>query len=292
MNNLFHDDVDSFREAVLYTSRKTGFNEFLVEKDYYCSLILYSFSKYENSKLVFKGGTLLNKAYSSFYRLSEDLDFTLPTKINLSRKERSNSMTLYKLFFNQLPDIIKNIKIEKVLTGSNNSIQYNGELSYKSCFELLKGRILFEVGLREETIESPAFVNLNTLLIDPYLDKTVIPLFSFKSLSLKEAYAEKIRATLTRSELAVRDIYDIYYAIENRLIDFQDDSLISLAVKKILVQGIEIVDLPEERKKETIKYLDLQLKPVLRYNDYEKFDFNKAWDLLIRLKNIIKSKLN
>ena len=291
MTKFYHDDIDSFREAILYTSRKTGFNEALVEKDYYCSLILLVLFKNKDIDLVFKGGTLLNKAYTGFYRLSEDLDFTLPTSPDSTRGQRSSSMKSCKEFFGKLPSLINNIKIKTELTGSNNSLQYNGELTYKSCFEGINGRILFEVGLREEPIEKPVYNNLKTLIIDPYSEKPVIEHVSGRCLTLKEAYAEKLRATITRQKLAARDIYDMYHAVENKIINVYDESFVTLTVKKISSQKAKFLPLSKDRKAEMIKALDLQLKPVLRTDDYEKFNFDAAWDLLIRLKEFIEPKV-
>lgn len=50
-----------------------------IEKDYVLSWVLYAISKNEllSKTLVFKGGTVLKKAYFEDYRFSEDLDFTL-----------------------------------------------------------------------------------------------------------------------------------------------------------------------------------------------------------------------
>ena len=59
------------------TERKV--NDRQIEKDYVLSWVLYAISKSENisKALVFKGGTVLKKAYIHDYRFSEDLDFTL-----------------------------------------------------------------------------------------------------------------------------------------------------------------------------------------------------------------------
>lgn len=50
-----------------------------IEKDYVLSWVLFAISKNKmlNKALVFKGGTVLKKAYFEDYRFSEDLDFTL-----------------------------------------------------------------------------------------------------------------------------------------------------------------------------------------------------------------------
>ena len=50
-----------------------------IEKDYVLTWILYGVSRNDilSKLLVFKGGTVLKKAYFEDYRFSEDLDFTL-----------------------------------------------------------------------------------------------------------------------------------------------------------------------------------------------------------------------
>ena len=50
-----------------------------IEKDYVLSWLLFAISKNEilYNSLIFKGGTVLKKAYFEDYRFSEDLDFTL-----------------------------------------------------------------------------------------------------------------------------------------------------------------------------------------------------------------------
>ena len=71
-------DPDIFRESLAYSEAEKGFTSTLIEKDYYCSLVLqYFFS--DETQLVFKGGTCLSKVHADFYRLSEDLDFIIPS---------------------------------------------------------------------------------------------------------------------------------------------------------------------------------------------------------------------
>ncbi|MBN2124216.1 MAG: nucleotidyl transferase AbiEii/AbiGii toxin family protein [Deltaproteobacteria bacterium] len=65
-----HDtDPDIFREALSYSEGITGLTASLIEKDYYCSLILHHLFSRE-TQLIFKGGTCLSKVYADFYRLS------------------------------------------------------------------------------------------------------------------------------------------------------------------------------------------------------------------------------
>ena len=82
-----HEDPARFREAIRFTAAETLFLPRLIEKDYFCTLLLGYLSASDGS-LVFKGGTCLAKVHAGFYRLSEDLDFAIPTSLSASRSER------------------------------------------------------------------------------------------------------------------------------------------------------------------------------------------------------------
>ena len=72
-----HDtDPDIFREALSYSEAFTGFTASLIEKDYYCSLILHYFFD-RDTPLVFKGGTCLSKVYADFDSFNLDEAFDL-----------------------------------------------------------------------------------------------------------------------------------------------------------------------------------------------------------------------
>ena len=90
------DDPDIFREALAYSEADKGFTSTLIEKDYYCSLVLQYFFSNETS-LVFKGGTCLSKVYVDFYRLSEDLDLIIPVTAKTTRTQRSANMEPVKV---------------------------------------------------------------------------------------------------------------------------------------------------------------------------------------------------
>lgn len=89
MSDFFHQADEEFKAALEFTAADTGFQPSLIEKDYFCSLVLAQLAAWEESPLVFKGGTLLNKGYAGFYRLSEDLDFTISTGPTSARSGRS-----------------------------------------------------------------------------------------------------------------------------------------------------------------------------------------------------------
>jgi predicted nucleotidyltransferase component of viral defense system len=68
---LVHEDQALFREAVLFTAGQTGLNATLIEKDYFCSVLLQYLYDQPDTPLIFRGGTCIGKVYADFYRLSE-----------------------------------------------------------------------------------------------------------------------------------------------------------------------------------------------------------------------------
>lgn len=95
-----HEDVALFREAVRFTAAESGFTPRLIEKDYFCTVLLAYLSGSAGDELVFKGGTCLAKVHGALYRLSEDLDFTIPVSLNARRKERSSRVESVKMALN------------------------------------------------------------------------------------------------------------------------------------------------------------------------------------------------
>ena len=66
-----HEDVALFGEALRFTAAETGFISRLIEKDYFCTLVLRYLCEADVT-LIFKGGTCLAKVHAGFYRLSEE----------------------------------------------------------------------------------------------------------------------------------------------------------------------------------------------------------------------------
>lgn len=91
-----HQDVPLFREAIAFTAAKTGFAGQVIEKDYFCTILLDDFARHAGADLIFKGGTCLAKVHAGFYRLSEDLDFAIPMPVNAGRTERSRAADAIK----------------------------------------------------------------------------------------------------------------------------------------------------------------------------------------------------
>lgn len=278
-----HLEVNPFRDAILFTAAQTEFPPALIEKDYYCSVILREIYNHDNHALVFKGGTSLNKIHAGFYRLSEDLDFSISISDSKARKERRQAIAPVKDFLNKIVKVIPSLLIVKPLVGSNESTQYNSEFEYSSCVSPGAGSIQLEIGLREEVIVKPIFASAKTLVLDPFRELALIEPFDVRTLNVQEAYAEKIRAALSRKTPAIRDLFDVDFAIRAKIVDFFDPSFQSLVIRKLAVPGNEIVDLGDGRKSKLVAQIETELRPVLRPKDFEKFDFNEAWEELAKI---------
>ena len=281
-NFKIHEDPIYFREAVISVAQKIGFLSSMIEKDYYCSLILAYLYQDPKTNLVFKGGTCLSKVYVDFYRMSEDLDFVIPAKPEISRRDRSQLIGPIK---DQLSNLIKAnecFKVYEKFRGFNESRQYIGTLSYHSVIEPEKkpGTIKIEIGMREELMLDAIWQGTSTLLIDPFNEQKVIPDFKTQCLSLEELFAEKFRAALSRREPAIRDYFDIFYAMRNLDIDFESNNFLKLVNEKLSIPGNDSISINKIRKKQLQDQIETELKPVLRVKDFEQFEFELVFSLV------------
>ncbi len=276
-------NTEELRAAIEYTNTETGFLPELIEKDYYCSMILKHLFANSSHSLVFKGGTLLNKVHVGFYRLSEDLDFSISVSPDKSRKAKSTLMQPIKELLSDIEANFEALYLDTPFQGRNNSSQYNACLKYKSCLAELEGSILFEIGLREEILLQPVTLNAGTMVKDSFNKSFLIEPYPVQCLTKIEAYAEKLRAALTRVKPAIRDIFDLDYALRNQVIDLSDKQLLDLAKIKLNKPEVLEIDLSESKKQILESQLEAQLRPVLREKDYQEFDFEKAWNDLEKI---------
>jgi len=283
----FHEDKLLFREVVLYTARKTGLNAALVEKDYFCSVLLASLCNGCKHPPVFRGGTCLSKIHADFYRLSEDLDFTISLPSISSRTDRSRMITPVKDWISALEKESPVFKVEQKLTGFNNSKQYVAQIAYPTLVGSGLGRVKIEIGIREEILVPPVKRSVRTLLENPFTGLPGVEEFDIVVLTREETYAEKLRAALTRREPAIRDFYDIDYAVSRLDVNLEEPHLVGLLKKKLQVPDNDEIDVSIARKKELLSQLETQLKPVLRSSDYDVFDFERAFRMISDLARMI-----
>ncbi|PIP37896.1 MAG: hypothetical protein COX20_00310 [Desulfobacterales bacterium CG23_combo_of_CG06-09_8_20_14_all_52_9] len=275
-----HEDVEFFREMVRFTAAETRFSARLIEKDYFSSVLLEHIALNLGDLLVFKGGTCLAKVHAAFYRLSEDLDFMISISFKSKRSERRRRMDPVRQMMNDLPERLPVFKEVVPMTGANESTQYIGVLGYRSLFLKQEETIKIEIGLREP-LQTPAVKQkVQTILLDPLLNRPIVNPVTLTCISKIEAYAEKFRAALTRREVAIRDFFDIDYAFRRLGIDSRDRPLERLIQSKIEVPGNEPIDVSEKRRSLLQQQKETHLRPVLREGDYQAFDLDRAFRLV------------
>jgi len=285
---LAHEDQALFREAVLFTAGQTGLNATLIEKDYFCTVLLQYLYDQPDSPLIFRGGTCIGKVYTDFYRLSEDLDFMISTPPEASISVRRKRMAPVREWVREISEEMSILTLPEDFTGHNSSRQYVAYVTYPSVFLTEEAaRIKIEVGLREKPLMPTAQMQARTLLLNPFTRKALVPDIDLTTLSMKEAIAEKLRAALTRLEPAIRDFFDIDYLVSQHKVDLSDEHLIILLGEKLKVPGNSPIDLSPARKDKLKTQINTELKPVLRPVDFESFDLDRAFDIVARMSHSI-----
>jgi len=210
---MLHNDKENFIKVLETTSAQTGFPLLLLEKDYYLTIVLSGVNDLSDD-LIFKGGTCLNKIYYSYYRLSEDLDFTmqLPSeKLSRTAKRKvikpiKESILAYVNSYGMTINEVDN-------TGRNESSQYIFFIDYDSAVLGNKQSIKLEIGLRFNPILPASKQKVSHKFLHPFTKEPLFDGGQVNCLALKELVAEKLRATATRLTIAPRDFYDISFLL-------------------------------------------------------------------------------
>ena len=219
----------------------TKFPQELLEKDYHLTRILHKISEKQIKDLVFKGGTCLNKCYLGFYRLSEDLDFVYnkdtkelskrQIKLILDKLRREIIEILDSLGFETSKELGKGwkmltSKLKPRIVGLEIITKYNSIID--NSVQTIKIEISFRKRLRKPTKRKTIKHEFIDAIGEPILDKDI----ESEVIDLNENLAEKFRALMIRKNIAIRDIYDIYFILKNKIAKVNKD-LIDLILAKI-----------------------------------------------------------
>ncbi len=288
---MLHNDKNEFLKILERTSAQTGFPLRLLEKDYYITVVLSKINELSRD-LVFKGGTCLSKIYYSYYRLSEDLDFTLKLPGNATRTIRSNAMKPIK---EAIRPFLKNfsMSIEDLdKAGHRESTQYIYYLDYDSVVLNKKESIKLEIGLRFNPFLPAVLKKVNHKFLHPFTKEELFDAGSVNCLALKELVAEKLRAAATRETIAGRDFYDLGYLLKEKF-DFKDKELLLLFKKKLeedkFSSDLKKYRVNLGRTDKEIEEMKARVKdelfPVLTIDEQKNFDMQKT---LYELNRVLK----
>lgn len=286
MINL-HEDPKLFQEANRFTAAETLFSARLIEKDYFCAVLLEHLVMYGGAKWAFKGGTCLAKVHADFYRMSEDIDLAIPIRVDASRGERSREIAEIKTAIELLTAKRACFRISEPLRGANESSHYMCSIVYASVLDKQDNKISIEVSLREPMIESVVTGSARTIIMDPISGGPMVSPLSLACISKSEAAAEKFRAAMTRSDAAIRDFYDLDYLASNHGIVNTDPTLVSLVKAKLAIPGNGPIVTGNARLEQLKGQLETQLKPVLREGDFNTFDLSRAFQFVVEMAKAV-----
>ena len=292
---MIHKNKEDFLRVINQVAMQTGFLLPLVEKDYYLTLILSRLHEL-CPDLVFKGGTCLNKIYFSYYRLSEDLDFSMRLPAyTTTRGIRRKSIQIVK---DNIESFAKKINMridETESAGRNESRQYVYHFLYQSVILPIEAKIKFEIGLRFDPICPVQKNKVKHKFIHPFTGNILFDGGEVNCLALKELIAEKLRAGAIRKIIAPRDFYDIDFVIRND-INLMDPEIQHLFQKKLEEDGAD-TDITKYcinlgRRDEEIKDMQSRVKEelleVLIPDERKNFDLDSA---IARINNVFR-KIN
>ncbi len=274
-------DKEKLKELIPVIAAEHKFRPAIVEKDYYLTVILNNIESLLTDKLVFKGGTLLNKVHLNYHRLSEDLDFTYRTTGNLdTRSKRSRAI---KPIRDKMPEFLQKMGLKSQIPegqGFNNSTQYLFSIQYASVITAKDENVKLEISLRQFPLEPPVRCSLKHFYKDPFSGADLLPTHSVWALSFVEAVAEKLKAAIARKDVAIRDYYDIWHIAEAGF-DFYQDKFIKLFKAKLENDGYfenfrSNFGLDNQQITQLERQINTDLLPVIRAG--EKFDLNLVFE--------------
>jgi len=289
---MLHKNKEDFTRVLNQVAMQTGFLLPLVEKDYYITLLL-SHLRELSPDLVFKGGTCLNKIYFSYYRLSEDLDFSMRLpEYTVTRGTRRKYIQKVKdniePFAAQFDMRIENIE----LAGRNESRQYVYHFIYQSSVLPVEAKLKFEIGLRFNPICVPQENAVRHKFLHPFTGQPLFDGGKVNCLALKELIAEKLRAGVIRETIAPRDFYDIDFVLRNGF-NLADPEVLNLFKKKLEEDNAD-TDLSKYRVnlgRKNVEIKDMrsriqeELFEVLTPDEQKKFNLDVA---LIRINKALQ----
>jgi predicted nucleotidyltransferase component of viral defense system len=244
-------------------------------------------SEAAGNELIFKGGTCLTKVHSELYRLSEDLDYTIPVASDTPRTERSRRAEQVKRALSGLNKAVPQFWLVDTFKGANKSTQYLAVIGYSSIVSQQQETIKIEVSLREPLLAPVIDGVARTMLQNPLNNRPMVIPIRIRCIEKIEALAEKFRAALSRRDVAIRDFYDIDHAVRKDGLNLKDARLIKQVGQKLAVRGNDRVDVSENRLLTLRNQVDSQLRAVLREQDFVEFELDRAFKIVAEMAKAV-----
>jgi len=266
----------------------TWYNLKVLEKDFYLTGLLWWIGK-ELPDLSFKGGTCLNKIHFPYFRLSEDLDFSLPLWDTTPSQRKAIAHRMDERI-QYLADIMgRSLTIshhELIKKKKYTYLKY--ELNYQSIIQW-DDIIKIELSYTPKQYLNSVMGNIHHIYNNIVTEDPLFPNTKVQCLSIDEMIAEKVRASLTRTTPVIRDYYDLRF-LSQQWYNFHDyNDLIRLKCseshnKRTIEKFIYYHDWIEYNTFDHLtKKIDSDLLPVII--DKSWFNLKIIYDQLIAFKS-------
>jgi predicted nucleotidyltransferase component of viral defense system len=279
-------DNDKLKDIINSIADEQGFRPAIIEKDYHLTRILNAVNEHLSRDIIFKGGTLLNKIYLNYHRLSEDLDFSYRNDIDVStRGKRSKAITPIRKKMPSFLSLLKLTSDNPEGEGFNNSTQYLFKLQYSSIIMKRRESIKFEISLRQVSFLPPITVPVKHFYQDPFTGEDLFPQGTVLALSLEESVAEKLKAAISRLTPAIRDYYDLGHFIKAGF-DFARPDFSKMVNEKLRLDGYKRdhshnLGLSDQAIEELKRVSESDLIPMIRMD--EQFDIDAVLNFFNKL---------
>ena len=226
MNKLLHQEPEIFKDLLLASSERLAIPIYLVEKDYYISMILKALSQsVYNAQIVFKGGTSLSKAYQLIDRFSEDVDFAVISDGMSGNQVKTLLSHLMKEVTMGLSEDKDFVDVSKGSKYRKQAFTYTSQLDWTGFANPIPARVIVEISAfanpfpyEKRLIEPLVSTVLKEQGLTDFMDKYDLGAFELNVLSLKQTLCEKLVSLIRFSMSAdpitalsskIRHFYDI-----------------------------------------------------------------------------------
>jgi predicted nucleotidyltransferase component of viral defense system len=246
------------KAALRELADRQGLRETIVEKAYVLGWVLYGISRHPRvGRWVFQGGTCLKKCFFETYRLSEDLDFTIP---------EGEPYTLDSIE-SGLEEVVTWVETETGIEFPADGLEVKESVNKRGRTTLqAKATYSGPIGLARKARQRVKFdLTQDEIIVDPPelrpvfhpYDDAVLPAPTVRTYSVNEVLAEKSRALYERRGRA-RDVDDVVH-LSRSLREFVD----AVAAAKALRAKFAYKELPPPTVAVIIAQVDAE---VLRTN--------------------------
>lgn len=209
----------------------------LIEKDMILHQLLADLSKdrFFSASFLFKGGTCLIKHYLGYFRFSEDIDFTWRDQRVFKGMSQKDIRRHLSPIIDDIGSLLEMISVRhgfdfKCLKSDRRYVELGGgnkTATYKIWFESeILGRESFvkvQINFVDKLYFKPKKVKLKSLIGETGAGELRLLFPDYKDYlkpvamtvyDVKEIFAEKIRAILTRRGSKARDFVDVYLILK------------------------------------------------------------------------------